>query len=103
MLCAETVGNRLHVAVNGQGVWGTKRNLARVLNMEAGDIRVTNPDVGGGFGTKAMDYPETYLVAHAARLLGQADIAVIPLDVREVAQSQGDGIGGFIADPHPVQ
>ncbi|MGM0740126.1 MAG: xanthine dehydrogenase family protein molybdopterin-binding subunit [Pseudomonadota bacterium] len=68
---AEIQGNRLHVAVNGQGVWGTKRNLARVLNMEAGDIRVTNPDVGGGFGTKAMDYPETYLVAHAARLLGQ--------------------------------
>lgn len=68
---AETMGNRLHLAVNGQGVWGTKRNLARVLGMSADDIRVTNPDVGGGFGTKAMDYPETYLVAHAARVLGQ--------------------------------
>ncbi len=68
---AETTGNRLHVAVNGQGVWGTKGNLARVLGMQPGDIRVTNPDVGGGFGTKAMDYPETYLVAHAARVLGR--------------------------------
>jgi len=68
---AETMGNRLHLAVNGQGVWGTKRNLARVLGMASDDIRVTNPDVGGGFGTKAMDYPETYLVAHAARVLGQ--------------------------------
>ena len=68
---AETMGNRLHLAVNGQGVWGTKRNLARVLGMAPDDIRVTNPDVGGGFGTKAMDYPETYLVAHAARVLGQ--------------------------------
>ncbi len=68
---AEIEGNRLHVAVNGQGVWGTKRNLARVLGMDADDIRVTNPDVGGGFGTKAMDYPETYLVAHAARTLGK--------------------------------
>ena len=68
---AEMEGDRLHVAVNGQGVWGTKRNLARVLGMQPEDIRVTNPDVGGGFGTKAMDYPETYLVAHAARLLNR--------------------------------
>ena len=68
---AEMDGTRLHVCVNGQGVWGTKRNLARVLNMPPEDIRVTTPDVGGGFGTKAMDYPETYLVAHAARVLGE--------------------------------
>jgi carbon-monoxide dehydrogenase large subunit len=68
---AEVSDGRLHVSVNGQGVWGTKRNLARVLNMAAEDIRVTTPDVGGGFGTKAMDYPETYLVAHAARALNR--------------------------------
>ncbi len=68
---AEVSDGRLHVSVNGQGVWGTKRNLARVLNMAAEGIRVTTPDVGGGFGTKAMDYPETYLVAHAARALNR--------------------------------
>ncbi len=68
---AEVSDGRLHVSVNGQGVWGTKRNLARVLNMATEDIRVTTPDVGGGFGTKAMDYPETYLVAHAARALNR--------------------------------
>ena len=68
---AEVSDGRLHVSVNGQGVWGTKRNLARVLNMVAEDIRVTTPDVGGGFGTKAMDYPETYLVAHAAWVLNR--------------------------------
>ena len=68
---AEVSDGRLHVSVNGQGVWGTKRNLVRVLNMAAEDIRVTTPDVGGGFGTKAMDYPETYLVAHAARVLNR--------------------------------
>ncbi|WP_306151586.1 xanthine dehydrogenase family protein molybdopterin-binding subunit [Roseovarius sp. MMSF_3281] len=68
---AEMEGERLHLAVNGQGVWGTKRNLARILGMAPEDIRVTNPDVGGGFGTKAMDYPETYLVAHAARVLNR--------------------------------
>ncbi|MRU15252.1 xanthine dehydrogenase family protein [Roseovarius sp. A21] len=68
---AELEGDRLHVAVNGQGVWGTKRNLARILGMAPEEIRVTTPDVGGGFGTKAMDYPETYLVAHATRVLNR--------------------------------
>jgi carbon-monoxide dehydrogenase large subunit len=64
-------GGRLHVCVNGQGVWGTKRRLAKILGMDVADVRVTNPDVGGGFGMKANDYPETFLVAHAARTLGR--------------------------------
>jgi carbon-monoxide dehydrogenase large subunit len=62
---------RLHVCVNGQGVWGMKTDLARVLRMDKDAIRVTNPDVGGGFGMKAMAYPETFLVAHACRELGR--------------------------------
>ena len=66
-----TEDGRLHVCVNGQGVWGTKGDLARVLGMDKADIRVTNPDVGGGFGMKAMAYPETFLVAHAARTTGR--------------------------------
>ncbi|WP_308916909.1 xanthine dehydrogenase family protein molybdopterin-binding subunit [Jannaschia sp. LMIT008] len=67
---AEPSGDgRLHVCVNGQGVWGMKRDLVRVLGLGKDDVRVTNPDVGGGFGMKAMAYPETFLVAHAARVL----------------------------------
>ena len=68
---AEPEGDRLHVCVNGQGVWGPKKDIARVLGIPASDIRVTNPDVGGGFGMKAFSYPEMMLVAHAARVLGQ--------------------------------
>ena len=68
---AEIVDGRLHVAVNGQGVWGQKSDLARHLKMDLADIRVTNPDVGGGFGTKAMAYGETTLVAYAARKLSR--------------------------------
>jgi aerobic carbon-monoxide dehydrogenase large subunit len=34
-------------------------------------VRVTNPDVGGGFGMKGMNYPENLLAAHAARTLGR--------------------------------
>ena len=62
---------RLHVCLNGQGVWGTRDLLSKVLRMDEAALRVTNPDVGGGFGMKAMDYPETFLVAHAARTLGR--------------------------------
>ena len=62
---------RLHICFGGQGVWGTKRTAARLFGMRPEDIRVTIPDVGGGFGTKAPDYPETFLVAQAARMLGR--------------------------------
>jgi carbon-monoxide dehydrogenase large subunit len=63
-------GARLHLCVNGQGVWGQKAELARMLGLDAGDVRVTNPDVGGGFGMKAMTYPEYICIAQAARQLG---------------------------------
>ena len=68
---AEWDGERLHVCVNGQGVWGTKSKLATTLGLDPENVRVTNPDVGGGFGMKAMEYPETYVVAQAARALGR--------------------------------
>ena len=68
---AEWDGNRIHVCVNGQGVWGAKTRIAKVLNLKEDQVRVTNPDVGGGFGMKAMMYPETYLCAHAAMLLSR--------------------------------
>jgi aerobic carbon-monoxide dehydrogenase large subunit len=68
---AEFADGRLHVCVNGQGVWAIKRDLARQLGMKADAIRVTNPDVGGGFGMKAMGYPEYFVVAACARALGR--------------------------------
>ena len=68
---AEPEGDRLHVAVNGQGVWPTRDDLARHLKMDKAALRVTNPDVGGGFGMKAMRYHEPFVVAHAARVLGR--------------------------------
>ncbi|MFN4170813.1 MAG: xanthine dehydrogenase family protein molybdopterin-binding subunit, partial [Pseudorhodobacter sp.] len=67
---AEWDGARLHVCVNGQGVWVQKAELARMLGLDREAVRVTNPDVGGGFGMKAMTYPEYVVLAHAARVLG---------------------------------
>jgi len=69
---SEMVDGRLHHAVNGQGVWGTRDTLAKKLGMAREDVRVTTPDVGGGFGMKAFDYPEQFLVSLAAKELGRA-------------------------------
>ena len=60
---------RLHVCVNGQGVWGLKDALGRAFKEDPGRFRVTNPDVGGGFGMKGFTYPEYYVLAAAARKL----------------------------------
>lgn len=68
---AEYADGRLHLCVNGQGVWTQKSETARMLGMSPDDVRVTNPDVGGGFGMKAMTYPEYICIAAAARALGR--------------------------------
>ncbi len=66
----ETDG-RVHLCVNGQGVWTNRAELARVLRIDEGRVRVTTPDVGGGFGMKGAPYPEEILVAFAAKLAGR--------------------------------
>ncbi|WP_136635061.1 xanthine dehydrogenase family protein molybdopterin-binding subunit [Pseudooceanicola onchidii] len=66
---AEWQGDRIHLAMNGQGVWGPKRELARLMGLEEDNVRVTTPDVGGGFGMKAKLYPEHVMAAYAARFL----------------------------------
>ena len=59
---AEWNKNRLHLSVSGQGVWVHKKFVSEILGLQSQQIRVTNPDVGGGFGMKAMGYPEEFLV-----------------------------------------
>ncbi len=68
---AEWDGTRLHLAFNGQGVWGVKQNIVDLLGLAPDNVRVTNPDVGGGFGMKGMPYPEYFVCAQAARMLGR--------------------------------
>lgn len=62
---------RLHVAINGQGVWAHKAQMVSAFGLEPEDVHVTNPDTGGGFGMKSMGYPEPFCAAQAARLLGR--------------------------------
>jgi aerobic carbon-monoxide dehydrogenase large subunit len=68
---AEWDGERLHFCTTAQGVWTQKGELARMLGLPPDSIRVTNPDVGGGFGMKVMTYPEYVPIAQAARMLGR--------------------------------
>lgn len=68
---AEWEGDRVHVSLGGQGVWAHKSEIARALSLDPEQVRVTNPDVGGGFGMKGFPYPEYFLAAHAARVVGQ--------------------------------
>jgi carbon-monoxide dehydrogenase large subunit len=68
---AEWDGARLHVAFSGQGVWPLKKEFVEKLHLPAEAVRVTTPDVGGGFGIKGFNYPEYFAVAFAARRLGR--------------------------------
>ena len=68
---AEWEGDRLHLCFNGQGVWGPKEELCRAFGLEDDRVRVTNPDVGGGFGMKAAAYPEYFAISQAARVTGR--------------------------------
>ena len=67
---AEWDGARMHLCFGGQGVWGMKDHLAANYGLDREQIRVTNPDVGGGFGMKGMPYPEYLVLPHAARVVG---------------------------------
>ena len=69
---AEYEAGRMHLAFNGQGVWGMKEELSRAFGVDPQTVRVTNPDVGGGFGMKGMPYPEYFILPYAARVLGRA-------------------------------
>ncbi len=68
---AEWEDGRVHLCFNGQGVWDMKGRLAKAYGLEPDRVRITNPDVGGGFGMKGMTYPEYYVIPEAARRLGR--------------------------------
>ncbi|MFN0114059.1 MAG: xanthine dehydrogenase family protein molybdopterin-binding subunit [Paracoccaceae bacterium] len=65
---AEWDEGRLHLCVSGQGVWAQKKDLAAAFGLDPARVRVTTPDVGGGFGMKGASYPEYFVLAEAARV-----------------------------------
>lgn len=63
--------DRYDVTLGSQGVFGQRRVLSGVFDVEPEKIHVMTPDVGGGFGTKVFCYREYPLCMVAARNLGR--------------------------------
>ncbi len=62
----------LHLTLTGQAVHGIRKQLAdSVFRVSVDRMRLTVPDVGGGFGVKNFVYPEWALVLWAAKRLGR--------------------------------
>ncbi|HLM16975.1 MAG TPA: xanthine dehydrogenase family protein molybdopterin-binding subunit, partial [Acidimicrobiia bacterium] len=62
---------RLTVWHSGQGAHPVRNRLAEWYGLDPKDVRVITPDVGGGFGAKAMVYPEEQLLPWFARRVGR--------------------------------
>jgi len=67
----DSTTRRLTLTVSCQTPTGLRDELAGVLGMASGDIRVLVGDVGGGFGMKTGLYPEDVIVAYAAKTLAR--------------------------------
>lgn len=61
----------LQVWSTTQVPYGVREYLARALGLRPSAVRVVAPDVGGGFGTKGVIYPEELIAAALARRLGR--------------------------------
>ena len=64
-------GGRLTIYEPSQYVYGLKNGVAEQLGIDADDVRVINPYVGGGFGSKGSMTPRTAIIASIARRLGR--------------------------------
>ena len=69
---AESDGMTITVWLPTQSPARARDDIARTLKLEAAQVRVIAPDVGGAFGAKASVYPEDLLVALAAHRLKAA-------------------------------
>lgn len=67
----DKASGKLTVHTCTQGVWAFRDVLASNLGLEPENVRVLTPDVGGGFGMKAMFYAEYTMAAFASRNLGR--------------------------------
>ena len=65
----DEVGEALTVWTSTQAPFRVRSEIARMLGLDEGRVRVIAPDVGGGFGVKGGPYREEPLVAWLARRL----------------------------------
>ena len=74
------VGNQLTVYEPSQWVVGLQHGVAKQLNIDAGQVHVLSPYIGGAFGGKGGVTQRTVLVAMAARQLGRPVKLVVSRD-----------------------
>jgi carbon-monoxide dehydrogenase large subunit len=79
----------LHLIVSGASVHGMRDILAGVFHLPPARLRVSAPDVGGGFGIKNSVYPEYVVLLWAARRLARSIKWVAERTEDFVSTSQG--------------
>ncbi|HEY8644112.1 MAG TPA: xanthine dehydrogenase family protein molybdopterin-binding subunit [Candidatus Dormibacteraeota bacterium] len=70
-VCAVPEGGRLTVWATNQTPFGLRDEIAASLHLDASEVRVVVPDMGGGFGAKAGARSEVVVIAAAAQKLGR--------------------------------
>ncbi len=69
----DAASDSLHLTLSGASVHGIRDVLAdAIFHLPRARVRVSAPDVGGGFGIKNAVYPEHVLLLWTARRLGRA-------------------------------
>ncbi len=68
---ATWVDGRLYQWLSTQHAQGARDALVAGNGLEAGQVRVITPDVGGGFGAKIGAYPEEVLLGRLSKELGR--------------------------------
>ena len=54
-----------------QSAWLMQQQMAALMGVEPGEMRIVNDDVGGAFGAKSAAYPEYVVALAAAKQLGR--------------------------------
>jgi len=85
------------IHVSTQVPFDVRNDLAELLGLEKDRVRVIAPDVGGGFGTKLVVYPEYLVVAKAAATLGR------PIAWQETRTESMTGLSHGRAQTHEVE
>jgi CO/xanthine dehydrogenase Mo-binding subunit len=81
---------KLTIWTSTQGAFGIRQNVARVLNVPLGDLRVIPAEIGGGFGAKNVVYLEP-LAALLSRKVGRP--VQITMNRAEVLEATGPTSG----------
>ena len=68
---AAWIDGRLHQWVSTQHAQGIRDSFAAANGVDAADVRILTPDVGGGFGAKIGSYPEELLLGPLATRIGR--------------------------------